>query len=226
MTRPVAVVTGASRGIGRAIALRLSKTFDIVALARTKQALDELAVEVKRAGGECHLRAVDLRDPKAIARALEGVEAEVVVNNAGLGPTKPLLELTPNEWDAMVEVNFNALYHVTRALLPGMIKRKRGQIVVIGSIAARSAFPGGTCYAGTKHAAQAFAECLNLEVRVHGVKVSIVNPGAVATSFSSRKDETWMLSPEEVAESVAHVIDTPADVLVHSLEIRALTPKK
>lgn len=226
VSRPLAVVTGASRGIGRAIALRLAPKYDILALARTKPALEDLASEAKDLGAECRVAPVDLTDPQAIARALQGVDAEVLVNNAGIGPVKPLLELTPDEWLAMVDVNFNALFHVTRSLLPRMIARKHGHVVIIGSIAARSAFVGGTCYAGTKHAAQAFAECLNLEVRDHGVKVSIVNPGGVATDFSHRSDSSWMLSPEEVAESVAHVIETPPDVLVHSLEIRALAPKK
>ena len=179
-----------------------------------------------RVGAECRVADVDLRDPAAISRALGGVEADVVINNAGTGPTKPFLELTADEWHATVEVNFNALYHVTRALLPAMIARKRGHVVIIGSIAGRSAFVGGTCYAATKHAAMAFAECLMLEVRNQGVKVSIVSPGSVATDFSPRNDPGWMLSPEEVAESVAHVIETPADVLVHRVEIRALAPKK
>jgi NADP-dependent 3-hydroxy acid dehydrogenase YdfG len=226
MPKPIAVVTGASRGIGRAIAIRLAGEFDIVALARSAGQLDELAREIGSRGGACRPIAVDLRDREAIAKALQGVEAEVLVNNAGLGPVKPFLELSSDEWHTMVDVNFNALFHVTRALLPGMMKRRRGHVVVIGSIAARSAFVGGTCYAGTKHAAQAFVECLNLEVRDRAVKVSIVNPGSVATEFSHRNDPSWMLSPEEVAESVAHVIDTPPDVLVHSLEVRALTPKK
>jgi 3-oxoacyl-[acyl-carrier protein] reductase len=226
MTRPLAVVTGASRGIGRAIALRLSDNFDILALARTAQALDGLAGEITRRGGVCRVGQLDLRDPGAIARTLDGVEADVLVNNAGIGPIKPLLELTPEEWHAMVDVNFNALFHVTRALLPGMAKRGRGHVVVIGSITGRTEMIGGTCYAATKHAAQAFVECLNLEVRHSGVKVSIVNPGSVATDFSRRKDESWMLSPDEVAETVAHVLSTPPDVLVHSVEIRALAPKK
>jgi 3-hydroxy acid dehydrogenase / malonic semialdehyde reductase len=226
MARPLAVVTGASRGIGRAIALRLAKTFDIVAVARSRDKLDELAEEIRGGGGDCHVVPVDLRDPRAIARALQDVDAEILVNNAGLGPIKPFLDLTSDEWHAMVDVNFSALYHVTRALLPRMIEHKRGHVVVIGSIAGRSAFVGGTCYAGTKHAAMAFAECLMLEVREHGVKVSIVNPGSVDTEFSHRQDTSWMLSAEEVAESVAHVIETPPDVLVHRLEIRALAPKK
>ena len=223
---PVAVVTGASRGIGRAIAVRLAATYDVVAIARSAGQLESLAAEIKAKGGNCRPLALDLRSPDDIAKALKGIDADVLVNNAGLGPVKPLLELTPDEWRAMVDVNFNALFHVTRALLPAMTSRGRGHVVVIGSIAARSAFVGGTCYAGTKHAAQAFVECLNLEVRDRGVKVSIVNPGSVATEFSARNDPGWMLSPEEVADSVAHVIDTPPDVLVHSLEIRALTPKK
>src|SRR5437764_3317025 len=226
MTRPLAVVTGASRGIGRAIAVRLSKTHDILALARTKPALDMLCAEVQRLGATCRGVAVDVSDAAAVATTLTGVDAQVLVNNAGTGPVKPFLELTPVEWTGMVDVNFNALYHVTRAVLPGMIARTRGHVVIIGSIAGRSAFVGGTCYAGTKHAAMAFAECLMLEVRDKGVKVSIVNPGSVATDFSPRNDPGWMLAPEEVAESVAHVIETPPDVLVHRLEIRALAPKK
>ena len=226
MTRPLAVVTGASRGIGRAVALRLAKDYDILAIARTKQALDTLAADVRAAGGACRVAALDLRDFASIPRLLEGVDAQVLVNNAGIGPVKPMLELTPNDWQSMVDVNFNALYHVTRAALPRMIARKAGHVVIIGSIAGRSAFAGGTCYAGTKHAAMAFAECLMLEVREHGVKVSIVNPGSVATEFSHHKDPSWMLSPEEVAESVARVIDTPPDVLIHRVEIRALAPKK
>jgi 3-oxoacyl-[acyl-carrier protein] reductase len=226
MTRPLAVVTGASRGIGRAIALRLARTYDILAIARTKTALEDLAAEARRLGGACKVAAIDLRDPQSVSAALEGVAAQVLVNNAGLGPIKPLMELTPDEWRTMVDVNFNALYYVTRALLPAMIARQSGHVVVIGSIAGRSAMVGGTCYAGTKHAAMAFAECLMLEVRQHGVKVSIVNPGSVATEFSHRTDSSWMLSAEEVAESVARVVDTPPDVLVHRLEIRALSPKK
>ena len=107
-----------------------------------------------------------------------------------------------------------------------MIARRRGHVIVIGSIAGRSGFVGGTAYAASKHAAMAFAECLMLEVRDHGVKVSIVNPGSVATDFSHRSDPGWMLSADEVAESVWHVVDTPADVLVHRLEVRALAPKK
>jgi len=227
MPKPVAVVTGASRGIGRATALRLSADYEVVAIARSQDELDSLVAEIARQGGDCHPIVLDLTDPDAVAAALANVDAQVLVNNAGVGYLKPFLELSRDEWSQMVDLNFNALFDVTRALLPRMIARKSGHVVVIGSIAGRSAFVGGSCYAATKHAVMAFTECLMLEVRDNGVKVSVVNPGSVATSFSSRSDPSWMISPEDVAEAVAAVLDTPPTVLIHRLEVRTLTaPKK
>jgi 3-oxoacyl-[acyl-carrier protein] reductase len=226
MTKPIAVVTGASRGIGRAIAVRLSGDYDVVAVARSADKLEALTREIGERGGSCIPRVADVADPDAVATALSGVDAQVLINNAGVGPNKPFLDLTREEWRRMVDVNFNALYEVTRLLLPGMIARQSGHIVMIGSISGRSAFVGGTCYAATKHAVMAFTECLMLEVRDAGVKVSVVNPGSVATDFSHKPDASWMLAPEEVAESVAQVLATPPDVLVHRVEIRALSKGK
>lgn len=228
--RAVAIVTGASRGIGRAIARRLAARYDIVAAARSRTELATLADEIAAAGGRCTPVVVDLTDPGAIAAAFGGLDADVLVNNAGVGVLRPLMELSPDAWRTMVAVNVDALYHVTRAVLPGMLRRARGHVVVIGSIAGRSAFAGGTCYAATKHAAMAFAECLMLEVRDQGVKVSIVNPGSVDTAFGaprdSAQDTRWKLTAADVAESVWHVIDTPPDVLVHRVEVRARAPTK
>ena len=220
--RPTALITGASRGIGRSTAVRLARDFDIVAVARSADDLRALTAEVEALGARCRAIVLDLGDHAATDRALAGVQCDVLVNNAGVGPNKPFLSLTPEEWHRIVDVNFNALFHVTRAVLPGMIERKRGHVIMVGSIAGRSAYAGGTAYAASKHAVVAFAECLMLEVREHGVKVSTINPGSVATAFSERADSSWMLSPDEVAESIAHILSTPADVLVHSLEIRAL----
>jgi 3-hydroxy acid dehydrogenase/malonic semialdehyde reductase len=227
MPKPVAVITGASRGIGRAIALRLAPVYDIVALARSDDELESLALEIEKAGGTCRPRVVDITSADAVTSALSGIDAQVLINNAGVGALKPFLELTRDEWRQMVDVNFNALFDVTRALLPRMIERKSGHIVMIGSISGRSAYVGGSCYAATKHAVAAFSESLMLEVRDAGVKVSVVNPGSVATDFSSRSDASWMLAAADVADAVFHVVQTPPNVLVHSVEVRTLTvPKK
>ncbi len=223
MPKPVAVITGASRGIGRATALRLAPKYDIVAVARSDDELESLAQAIEAGGGSCRPRVVDITDPVAVAAALSDVDAQILVNNAGVGTIKPFMDLTRQEWTQMVDVNFNALFDVTRAVLPAMIRRRSGHVVVVGSISGRSGFVGGTGYAATKHAVMGFTESLMLELRGSGVKVSVVNPGSVATHFSERSDPGWMLAAEDVANAIACVIDTPPNVLIHRVEVRPLT---
>jgi short-subunit dehydrogenase len=227
MSKPVAIVTGASRGIGRAVAKRLASDYDVVAVARSADQLESLAKEIQTAGGSCRPVTLDITDHVAIESALGGIAAQVLVNNAGVGVLKPLLELTREQWMQMVDLNFNALFDVTRTVAPAMVARRSGHIVIIGSITGRSPSAGGTCYAATKAAANSFAESLMLELRDSGVKVSVVNPGSVSTSFSERDNSSWALAASDVAEAVASVIATPPTVLVHRVEIRTLTvPKK
>lgn len=221
------VVTGASRGIGRAVAERLATEAHIVALARDAGRLETLARDIERSGGRCTPLAVDLRRPEAIAAALGGVEADVVVNNAGAMIKKPFVELAPDEWQQMIDVNLSALFHVTRALLPGMMTRRRGHIVNIASITGRTAYPGGVAYAATKHAVLGLSESLMLEVRDHGVRVSVVLPGSVATGMiAPGTDTSWMLKPADVAQAVADILAMPPHALVYQLEIRASQPRR
>ncbi|HEY9427915.1 MAG TPA: SDR family NAD(P)-dependent oxidoreductase [Gemmatimonadaceae bacterium] len=218
-----AVITGASRGIGRATARRLAAEWEIVAVARSANELDSLRREIEEAGGDCSTVELDVTDAAAVRRALSGIDAEVLVNNAGIGIMKPLLELTVDEWRSMVAVNLDAVFYVTRALLPGMVQRGRGHIVNIGSLSGRGAFVGGTSYAATKHALVGFSESLMMEVRDSGVRVSLVMPGSVDTGFSSSKgDAGWKLSASEVAEAVVYTLDQPANALVSRVELRPL----
>lgn len=223
-----ALVTGASRGIGRAIAARLARDgHEILAVARDREALESLCAEIGAAGGRCRPVVVDVSDARAVAGSLAGMEVDMLVNNAGVGPLKPFLDTTPEEWHRMVDVNVNALYHVTRAVLPGMMDRGSGHVCTIGSIAGRSAFVGGSCYAATKAFVTSWAESLMLEVRGRGVKVSVVMPGSVTSHFNDHvptPGDEWKLTPEDVAETVSHVIGTPAHVLVHRAEVRTLRP--
>ena len=214
-----ALVTGASRGIGRAIAARLARDgFEVVAAARSRTELEEACAEIAAAGGRCRPLVMDVSDPQSVAAALTGADVDVLVNNAGIGALKPFMETSAAEWQRTIDVNVNALYHVTRALLPAMIEKKSGHICTIGSIAGRGAFIGGSCYAATKAFVTSWSESLMLEVREHGVKVSVVMPGSVTTHFNDHvpsDEDAWKLSAEDVADTVAYVVSTPPNVLVH-----------
>jgi len=223
----VALVTGASRGIGRAIAARLARDgYEVVAAARGREELDIACAEIVAAGGRCRSLVLDVSDSQAVAAALTGAEVDVLINNAGIGALKPFMETTAVEWQRTIDVNVNALYHVTRAVLPSMIARKSGHVCTIGSIAGRGAFVGGSCYAATKAFVTSWSESLMLELRDHGVKVSVVMPGSVATHFNDHipsDEDAWKLTADDVADTVSYVIATPPNVLVHRAEVRTLT---
>jgi 3-hydroxy acid dehydrogenase / malonic semialdehyde reductase len=226
MPKEIALVTGASRGIGRATALRLSAAYDIVAVARSAKELASLKGEIEIGGGVCRAIALDITDEKAVTAALRGLEVDVLVNNAGVATMKPFLELTSAEWHNMVNVNFNSLYYVTRPLLEGMVERKRGFIVTIGSLAGRNSFVGGSCYSATKHAVNGFSESLMLEVRDANVRVAVVMPGSVETSLTpSSGDQSWKLTSNQIADAVWYLVTQPDSVLVSRLEIRPAKAK-
>lgn len=225
--RPIAVITGASRGIGRAIAKRLAERWEIVAVARSSDELASLRREIESAGGTCRPITLDITDAAAVERALGGIEADVLVNNAGVGMLRPLLELSLEDWRTMVGVNLDALFYVTRVLLPGMVQRRAGFIITIGSLAGRNAFVGGACYAATKHAVVGFSESLMLEVRDAGVRVSTIMPGSVATDFGRPKsDKSWMLTAEDVADAVWFTLHQPENALISRVEMRPARVKK
>ena len=185
-----------------------------------------MCAEIGAAGGRCQSLVLDVSDPQAVGAALTGVEVDVLVNNAGIGTLKPFMETSASEWQRTIDVNVNALFHVTRTLLPAMIEKKSGHVCTIGSIAGRSAFVGGSCYAATKAFVTAWSESLMLEIREHGVKVSVVMPGSVTTHFNDHvpsDEDAWKLSADDVADTVAYVVSTPPNVLVHRAEVRTLT---
>jgi len=225
-----ALVTGASRGIGRAIAERLAREdYEVIAAARSRAELDEVVAAINADGGRARAVVLDVADPQAVAAALTGADVDVLVNNAGIGILKPFMELTAADWQRTLDVNVNALYHVTHAVLPGMIERRSGHVCTIGSIAGRGAFVGGACYAASKAFVTAWSESLMLEVREHGVKVSVVMPGSVTTHFSDHvpsDTDAWKLSASDVADTVAYVVSTPPNVLVHRAEVRTLIVPK
>lgn len=217
-----ALVTGASRGIGRAIAERLAERYEIIAVARSATALQDVARGIESRGGRCRTITLDVGDHAAVSSALGSLDVDVLVNNAGLGIIKPIAEMSVDEWRRQVSVNLDGMFYVTRAVLPGMMGRQRGSIVNIGSLAGRNSFVGGACYSATKHAVIGFSESLMLEVRDAGVRVTVIMPGSVDTGFGGHTagNAAWKLTAGDVAESVWYVVSQPDRALVSRVEMR------
>ena len=238
MTQPLplrgrtALVTGASRGIGAAVARRLAASGARVALlARSKDALRALASEL---GGGAVGLACDVRDTVTLARALDqlpdllGGAPSIVVNNAGAFFIAPARETSVEAFAEMIAVNLTAPFAVVRGLLPAMIGAGGGHVVTIGSVADRATFPGNAAYAASKYGLRALHEVLRMELRASGVRVSLVSPGPVNTDlwnpidpdqqpgFTPRAD---MLSSDAVADAVHWVVTAPAELNVDELRL-------
>ncbi len=232
-TTGVALVTGASSGIGEATVRALAAAgFEVVAAARRLERCERVASEV---GGRS-LR-LDVADPDSVAQLAEALpEVSVLVNNAGgaLG-LEPIAEADEENWRQMFETNVLGVMRVTKALLPALERSGDGHVVVIGSVAGVEVYPGGAGYTAAKHAANAVARTLRLELLGKPIRVSEVAPGMVETEFSLTRfggDEdraskvyegTTPLSAEDVADAIAYVVTRPPHVDVDYLSIKPTT---
>lgn len=223
-----ALVTGASRGIGRAIALRLAaEGADIAVAARSGEELDSLRQEVRRLGRrcfsvECDLRRVD--SPGELARRVlaEFGRLDILVNNAGVAAWAPIGEIRAEQLEEMWAVNVRAVFLLTQALVPSMVARGSGTIVNIGSTSGRRAYPEGTAYCASKFAVSGFSEALAKELQPAGVRVCTIFPGSVNTYLGGSAPSEWeaeMLDPEDIAASVLHVATMPSRVFVTELVV-------
>ena len=235
----LALVTGASSGIGEAIARRLADDgANLVLWARRAERLARLAEAITAGSGvSVETGAVDIRDRDVVRGEAERLGAalgvpDILVNNAGLAAGMALVQdADVDDWDRMIDTNVKGLLYVTRAFLPAMVERNSGQVVNIGSITGRQVYPRGSVYAATKYAVQAITEGTNLDVLGTGVRVSGVHPGLVETEFSlvrfkgdeDRARATYEglqpLTATDVAEVVSYVVNAPphinlADVVV------------
>lgn len=223
------IVTGASKGIGRGIATFLAMDgFQVVLLARSNDLLEDLRESIEDQGGDCFSVACDLRDSDATEYAISaaaehfgGVDA--LINNAGLVIRKSALDISLEEWRAMMDTNVNGLFYATRAVLPHMKRQGRGHIINVSSISGRMPLPGGSGYAATKFAVTGFSQSLFQEVRDFGIKVTTIYPGSVDSAshrHDSTDDTSWKVSPKEVGVACAQVLRTPAGTVISELEIR------
>jgi len=235
LTNRLAVITGATEGIGRAIAVALGSAGAKVAIcARTAPNVDATVAALREAGLDAIGRACDVADPAAVRAFADFVsrergDAAVLVNNAGIGRFAPLEELTLEDWDETIAVNLRSLYLVTRAFLPGLVRAGKSSIVNIASLAGRNGFEGGTAYCASKHAVLGFSKALMLEVRKRGLRVIAVCPGSVATPFIDkqdrmRPDRDRILTADDVAQAVLATLILSDRAMVSELDIRPTNP--
>ena len=222
-----AVVTGATSGIGKAIVETLRKRgLDVYAVGRNEDALRTLSERC----GATPVRA-DVRDAKAISDALAGVDVDILVNNAGILSTRALFhEIDPVEIDAMIDVNLKAPMHLTRAFLPGMVARKRGHLIYIGSSGGQAPYPNMGAYGPSKAGLSLFCDNLRCDLLGSSVRVSEIVPGRVQTELyrSSIPDNQAKallydgyrsIQPENIASVVVSDIDLPVFVDVARVEV-------
>jgi NAD(P)-dependent dehydrogenase (short-subunit alcohol dehydrogenase family) len=200
----VAVVTGAGTGIGREISLRLAADgADVVLTGRSAGPMEEVAAEVRAVGGRASVVRMDLREPASIEAAAKAVQEEfgrvdVLVNNSGVGgPSAPLWEIDPEEWEDTFRVNVTGTFLVCRAFLPGMVERRSGSVVVIGSMTGKRPLVNRTPYAASKTALIGLVRTLAFELGPHGIRVNLVSPGPV-----EGKRIQWVLEQQAKARGI------------------------
>jgi 3-oxoacyl-[acyl-carrier protein] reductase len=232
---PTALVTGATGGIGRAIAFALGRAgYRVGVCARTPSGLRTLLNDLRPAGVTAHGYPADVGVAADVAvmtgeivRTLGPVD--VLVNNAGIAILKPFDQLSLEDWDSTMATNLRSLFLVTREVLPGMRTRGGGAIVNIASLAGRNGFTGGAAYAASKHAVLGFSRSLMLEVRKENIRVITICPGSVDTPLMQqqsmlRPDLARILQPEDVAETVLAALALPVRALVSELDVRPTNP--
>jgi 3-oxoacyl-[acyl-carrier protein] reductase len=235
--REVSLVTGAGRGIGKAIAIRLAReNHNIVLISRTESELVKVKKEIESLGMESIYFVGDVADEKFAASTVGEVlnkyeKIDHLINNAGIGIIKKFTDSTLDEFKLQVNTNLYGVYNFSKAVLPGMIKRESGSIINISSLAGKNSFVGGTMYSATKHALLGLTKSLMLEVREFNIRVAAICPGSVDTNFGdgshiNPRSVSQILLPEDVAEVVVSVIKLPVRALASEIDLRPTNPKK
>ena len=236
--KKIALITGATSGIGQATALKAAEAgFEIIITGRREDRLQQLAAEIRQKGSEVLSLCFDVRDAEAVKKAIENLDDKwkniaVLVNNAGMAVgVSPLHEGILDDWERMIDTNVKGLLYVTRAVAPLMIQKNSGHIVNIASIAGKEVYPGGNVYCATKHAVDALSRAMRTDMLKHNIKVTNIAPGMVETEFSlvrykgdaaAAKNVYKGLTPltnEDIADTILFAITRPAHVCLNDIVI-------
>ncbi|MBM3740063.1 MAG: SDR family oxidoreductase [Acidobacteria bacterium] len=236
LTGKGAIVTGGTRGIGRAIARALAMEGCGVAICgrdgnSAQTAVNELITET---GSHITGLGADVRDREAVAKLFSTASGafggiDIVVNNAGIGVFAPVADLRAEDWNRVIETNLTGVFHCCQEALACFKKRGGGYLIQIGSLAGKNPFAGGAVYNASKFALNGFSEALMLDHRHDNVRVSTILPGSVDTDFTPRTGNTkseWKIAPEDIADIVIGLLRMPARTMISHVEVRPSRPQK
>ena len=225
----VVVVTGASKGVGKAIASAFAAAgAKVVLAARTRETLEQVAAELRESGAEAVAIPTDVTDVDAVQRLIEQTldayqRVDILVNNAGIGHFGPVVDFAPDDWDTVLNSNLKAVYLCAKYALPPMLAQGSGQIINVLSIAAKVAFEASAAYCAAKAGALALTKVLAAEVRQQNIRVTAVLPGSVHTPFwddiPQHPDFEQMLKPEHVAGTVVSVCQQPLGMVTEEIVV-------
>ncbi len=235
-----ALITGATSGIGMATAKLFAKNgVKLILCGRREDRLKTLSEELSGLT-EVHTLSFDVRNKDEVFPAVESLpnhlsEIDILINNAGNAHGLDTIDAgKTNDWDAMIDINIKGLLYVSKAILPGMIERKSGHVINIGSTAGKEVYPKGNVYCATKHAVDAINQGMRIDLNGKGIKVGAINPGLVATEFSQvrfkgdseRAEKVYQgytpLKPEDIADIIWFAITRPPHVNIADLTVMCL----
>jgi NADP-dependent 3-hydroxy acid dehydrogenase YdfG len=222
--KPLALITGASRGIGAAIAIELAKSHRLLLVSRNETELAEITSKINVLGGEAKYSALDLANDKKLIEWLESADVipEVLINNAGVGAFKPSEQFGLDDYNAMFNLNTKAVFLLTRHFLPKGTKT----IVSIISDGALRFFPNGSLYSASKAAQHAYLKSLRTEWQPKGVRVCNIYPGLTNSWFNGQNPEAGLhtnkMKTEEIARAVRYVLDAPTNVVIDEITLHPI----
>ena len=230
-----ALITGAGKGIGRAIAMALAaEGVHVGLLARTKKDLQNLANELQTTGHKCSMAIADVSNIQSVNTAVNSLLSEmgnidILVNNAGIGKFGKFLELEPADWEEQIKINLFGVYYVTRAVLPQMIKRQTGDIINISSTAGLKGSALTSAYSASKFGVMGLTESLMQEVRKHNIRVTAMTPSTVVTDLAIRSNlinnnEEKLMHPEDLAELIVAQLKLNRRVFVKEASVWSTNP--
>jgi len=236
---PIALVTGATSGIGRATSLKLAaNNYDVIITGRREERLVELKNAIEKSfSTKVHILTFDIREKDAVVQAIEGLpdlwkNIRVLVNNAGLAVgLKHIQDGEIDDWERMIDTNIKGLLYITRKVAPMMVEKGDGHIINVGSMAGKEVYEKGNVYCATKHAVEALTKAMRIDMLKDNIKVTSISPGLVETEFSmvrfkgdkEKADKTYKgytpLTGDDIADVIAFTVNLPAHVNLNNIEI-------